>query len=151
MGTPSNPGWPTGYVPSQSEWAQAFSAKVDYPAPVAQGGTGALNPQGANYNILQRGLISTSGAISVVCARYGLQTSTGPLTLSLPPVASLGQGDWIDLYDVDFNANVNSVTITAAGSDMIALYGSSAASQVLSVAGVKVTLVINGSSWRMLV
>ena len=40
MSTPTNPGWPTGYIPTAEEWEAAFSGKVDFPAPPSQGGTG---------------------------------------------------------------------------------------------------------------
>lgn len=150
MGTPANPGWPTGYVPSASEWAQAFSSKVDFPAPVSQGGTGALSSSGANYNILQRGLASADVAAQAL-TRYGLRTGSGPFSVFLPPIASLAAGDWIDVYDVDFNAAVNNINVIASGTDQIYLFGVAAGTQTLNVSGVRATLVVNTSAWSMIV
>lgn len=147
---PSNPGWSTGYVPSAEEWAAAFSSKVDYPASLDQGGTGGKTSAAANYNLVQRSLISTSTTLKPL-NWYGLSTSVGPLSLGLPPLSSFLPGDWIELYDVDFNANINNVTVTASTGDVIALYNATAASRIIDVAGARVLLVVNTSSWRMVV
>ena len=150
MGTPSNPGWPTGYVPTASEWEQAFSAKVDYPAAVSQGGSGAMTAYGANYNIAQRSILSASSAVQL-CTSYGIATSAAAISVFLPPLAGLQAGDWIDLYDVDFNAAANNVSVVAHGVDQISLYGTPAGTQTLNVSGVRCRLVANTTTWSMIV
>jgi len=150
MATPSNPGWPTGYVPSAAEWSATFSGKADYPVPIAQGGNSSTTAYGANYNIQQRALVAVSTSLQMLTS-YGVQTSVGAFSLFLPPLSGLTPGDWIEIYDVDFNAETNPVTVTANGTDQIALYDGSAGSQTLDVAGVRVLLVVNATSWRMIV
>ena len=150
MSNPSNPGWATGYVPSSAEWNATWSGKVDYPASVSQGGTGGTTSAGAYYNLAQRQLLAASADI-VPLTFYGIRTSVGAMTLTLPSLSLVQLGDWIELADIDFSAETNNVTITASGSDQIALYGGSATSQTLNIAGVRTTLVANTTSWRMLV
>lgn len=151
MGTPSNPGWPFGFVPTSAQWAAAFSSKVDYPAPIDQGGTGAQTAAGANYNTQQRQLVATPTVAAQPLTVYSARTGLSAITFSLPPLGGVSPGDWISIADVDFNANTNNITITANGSDVIALYGTTAGSQVLNVAGVQARLVANATYWRLLV
>ena len=151
MATPSNPGWVTGYVPTAAQWAAAFSGKVDYPGPLSQGGTGATSSAGAAYNIVQRGVINATAFNLAVLTSYGVQTSGGAFSVYLPALSTLLPGDWIDVADIDFNANVNNITVVGNGTDQIVAYTSAAGSQVLNVAGVKVRFVVNASNWRMLV
>lgn len=151
MGTPSNPGWVTNFVPSAAQWAAAFSAKVDYPAPVNQGGTGGVTALSGEYNLAQRALLFTSPINLQPVTKYFVRTSLGTYSLFLPSLSSLLVGDWIDVADVDFAANISNITVTANGSDQIYLYGTAAGSQVISVAGTKATFVVNNGSWRMLV
>ena len=151
MATPSNPGWVTGFVPNSAQWAAAFSAKVDYPGPIAQGGTGAQTAQGAAYNITQRQVVASTPVTMQPLTFYAVRTSVGAFSLYLPPLAGLTLSDWIDVADIDFDANVNNITVHASGSDVIALYGTTAGTQVLNLAGVQARFVVNNSSWRMLV
>ena len=53
-----------------------------------EGGTGATNSVGANYNILQRTVLS-SGATLAAMTKYGLETSAGALTVTLPALAGV--------------------------------------------------------------
>ena len=90
MSTPSNPGWATGYEPSAAEWASEWSAKVDYPAPYGQGGTGVTstptpgqlligNGKGFTLNTLTQG-----SGINIVNAA-GVITISSPNSFSYPP------------------------------------------------------------------
>lgn len=151
MPAPSNPGWATGYVPSATEWAAEWSSKVDFPAPIDQGGTGGQTSSTANYNILQRTLIGTTPFNLDLMTVYGLQTSLSALSVFLPPLATTQLGDWIDLEDVDYNVNVNNVTITASGTEQIQLFGVGSNSQVLNVAGVRCRIWANNGFWSLLV
>lgn len=148
MGTPSNPGWTTGYVPSAAEWDSTWSGKVDFPASVDQGGTGGRTGAAASYNILQRGLLIASTQLQPV-TRYGVKTGLGAMSFVVPASYSLSPGDWIDLADVDFYAATNHVTLTATGVDVIWSYGTSASSQTLSVSGFRITLIANTNGWVM--
>lgn len=151
MATPSNPGWVTGFTPTAAQWAAAWSGKVDYPAPIAQGGTGAQTAAAAAYAVLQRQLVATTPVNLAALTVYSVRTSVAAISLYLPLLASLLPGDWIEVADVDFNANINNITIVGNTSDQIALYASSAGSQVLNVAGAKAVLFVNAGIWRMLV
>lgn len=151
MGVPSNPGWPTGFVPTSSQWASAFSSKMDYPGPVNQGGTGAIAAEGASYNLLLRGLIGETPFATVPLTLYGVQTSIAALTIDLPAISAITPGDWLVLLDIDYNAAVNNITVAAFGSDEIALFGASASTQTLNISGVCVLLMANLTSWTMVV
>ena len=151
MATPSNPGWVTGFTPTAQQWAAEWSSKVDYPATLDQGGTSATTAAGAAYSITQRALIASTPFNLAPLTSYGVRTSVGAFSLYLPLLASLIPGDWIDIADVDFNANVNNISVVGNTSDQIALYATNAGTQVLSIAGVKVRLVVNAGIWRMLI
>lgn len=145
---PSNPGWYSGYVPSAAEWAQEWSSKVDFPAPIWQGGTGAQSADLANYNLQQRKLLQGSSPIQLLPLNfYGMKTSTAALILNLPPLSGVSDGDWVDLIDTDFNAASNNVTINAEGSDTLQLWGVSGASATISVSGTHVVAVANSGYW----
>lgn len=149
MVAPTNPGWSTGYVPTADEWAAAFSGKVDFPAPINQGGTGAQSAFSANYNIAQRSLIAASGVTVEALAFYGINSSVGAITVDLPPLASLANGDWIQFIDIDNDASTHNITITANGSDEIDLNGSLSSSKVLNVNGVYAMIMVNDGVWTM--
>ena len=151
MGTPLSPGWVQGFVPTAAQWNAEFASKVDYPASVDQGGTGATTAPAASYNITQRALIANTPVNLAPLTSYGVRTSVGAFSLYLPLLASLLPGDWIDLADIDFNANINNITVFGNTSDQIVLFATSAGSQVLNVAGVQARLVVNAGIWRMLV
>lgn len=147
---PSSPGWSYGFIPSPQQWNDTFAGKVDYPAPISQGGTGAEDAPGANYLIQQRRLIAAS-IDALPLTLYFVRTSVGAITIQLPPLSSLLRGDWIDIADVDYAAETHNVTILGAGVDQIALYDTAAGSQTLDIAGARCTLVANTTNWRMLV
>ena len=149
---PTNPGWVYGYVPSPLQWAAAFSSKVDFPAPVSQGGTGAQTAPVAQYNLVQRQVLASGPLNLAAITDYWVRTSVGAFTYYLPTLASLQPGDWLNVADIDANANTNNVTITCQSSDLIAVYSNTPASSVtLNLAGVQVRFVANASNWRMLV
>ena len=152
MATPNNPNWNTGYVPSAEEWAAEWSSKVDYPAPVSQGGTGAKDAPTANYGLQQRGLIGATNFLAQPLTRYGIRTLQGTFTIYLPPLITMQYGDWVDFSDVDFNANVNNVTLSGSSGDTIVAFGGTpATTQTLNVQGVRVTLIANITTWSMIV
>jgi hypothetical protein len=151
MATPLNPGWVQGFVPTAAQWNAEWSSKVDYPASLDQGGTGGTTAAGAEYNLAQRALIASTPFNLAAVTFYGVRTSVGAFSLYLPLLATLLPGDWIDIADIDFNANINNITVFGNTSDQIALYNASAGSQVLNVAGVRARLVVNAGIWRMLV
>lgn len=155
MTQPSNPGWATGFIPTAQEWAQAFSSKVDFPAPVGQGGTGGLSAFSGNYNLQQRVLISATATELAALSIYGVRTALGAFEVLLPPVASLQPGDWLELLDVDSSANTNPITVTASGTDDIVFQGTTAGAQVLSSRGSLARLTVNGEvgslTWSMVV
>lgn len=147
---PSNPGWFTGYIPSAEEWAAEWSAKVDFPAPIWQGGTGSQTAYGANYNIQQRALIDDTLATPLqLLTEYGVKADSGPATLLLPPIAQTIAGDWVSLTDIDGSAGTNIVTIQANGAELIDLYGTSATTQQIAVDWGSAVLVSTGFGWRM--
>lgn len=146
---PTNPGWSTGYVPTADEWAAAFGGKVDFPAPIDQGGTGAQSAFSANYNIAQRELVSTTGVTAAGLTFYGVKSSAGAIALNLPPLASLANGDWVQVIDIDNEAGTNNITITANGADEIDFNGSTATSQVIATNGAFAMLMVNSGIWTM--
>jgi hypothetical protein len=150
MAVPSNPGWKFGYVPSPGEWANVFSGKVDYPAPIAQGGTGGQTAPAGNYNLQQRALLAVSDVAAIKpLTNYGLRTSTGHLEILLPSIATVADGDWILLTDVDYDAAANNVTISGSGANQIALHGVPASTQSITVDGGQALLIVKNGVWAM--
>jgi hypothetical protein len=96
-------------------------------------------------------LIESNGLVLQTGTFYGIKSSLGAWTISLPSLSEQAIPSYADLADIDYNINVNNLTIQANGSDLIALYGASASSQTLKVAGVQARLVANTTSWRLLV
>ena len=90
MSTPSNPGWETGYEPSAAEWASEWSAKVDYPAPPGQGGTGITSTPAAGQMLIGTGNgfsltnLTAGSGINIVNAA-GAVTISSPNSFSYPP------------------------------------------------------------------
>lgn len=90
MSTPSNPGWATGYEPSAAEWASEWSAKVDYPAPYGQGGTGVTSTPTAGQLLIGNGngftlnTLTQGSGINIVNAA-GVITISSPNSFSYPP------------------------------------------------------------------
>lgn len=149
MAAPSNPGWKFGYVPSPGEWNNTFAGKVDYPAPVAQGGTGGQDEYSGNYNLQQRAEIITPTQSAAALTFYSVRTDLTATTIALPPVSTLKAGDWIDLLDTGNNAKVNNIRVNAAGDDLIINGTSSDTSLLLFINGVRCILVSDGiSTWR---
>lgn len=147
MSTPSNPNWPTGYVPSAAEWSVEWSGKVDYPAPVAQGGTGSTDAATANANLAQRALIASTPYTAARLTAYGVRTSTGAITINLPALANVTAGDWMTFVDVDQDAGANNITFAAASGDAILFAGASASSFSVGVDGATVSIVANAGEW----
>lgn len=147
---PSNPGWYTGYVPSAQEWAQEWSNKVDFPAPVNQGGTGSQTIAGANNNLQQRILVP-GGAVYVlnVLTRYGLRTSVAPVELNLPALATVNPGDWIDLLDVDYDAAANNIQVFCSGSDNLVMWGVEGTTALFNISGSRFVIVANSTYWSV--
>lgn len=149
MAVPSNPGWKFGYVPSPGEWNNTFAGKVDFPAPINQGGTGGQNAYDGNYNLQQRAEIITPTAQLSALTVYSIRTDLTSTTLSLPLANTCRAGDWINLFDTGNNASANYITVDASGADSILSDSSSVSSLVLQTNGVSCVLVTDGvSSWR---
>ncbi len=144
---PSNPGWPYGYVPTADQWAAAFSAKADYPVPANQGGTGSQSLAGGNYALQQRGLIGATLTTLAPLSVNGIRTSVEAITLTLPLISGLLPGDWIDVADVDYNANVNNITVNASGPDKVIVQGVALISTVLNSAGSYARFAVTPAGW----
>lgn len=119
------PNWPPNYIPSSAEWQAALSA-------------GAV----------ARGIIQSTPCQLTTMTIFGIRTSIGPFNAILPPLATTMPGDWIMLFDVDYNAFANNVTFTATGPDNIAIYGSLQPTLVADVSDFMITFIANVGSWR---
>lgn len=70
--------------------------------------------------------------------------TTTPITLTLPAISALANGDTITIYSI----NTSPVTVQRAGTDTIHLFGNVSATQVILQQGDVLTLVqYNGSVW----
>jgi hypothetical protein len=147
-------GWSAGSKMSSSKISNLLPASLPLlgseSVPIVQGGATVRAPVSSIGNANGQ-LISTTPFSLIVLGVYGLRTLSGALILNLPSLSSMAYGDWIDLEDIDYNANVNNVTINAAGSDTIALYGAATASQTLNVAGVRARLIVNVAGWSLMI
>lgn len=107
------------------------------PASAISSSTGTLA-----YSIQSVSFTAVSGV------RYGLVTSTGAITVTLP-AASVGSG--IELSDVSHQADLHHVTLTANGSDNIVYQATTASSQTIATAGAVVRLICYAAAtWRAL-
>jgi hypothetical protein len=82
--------------------------------------------------------------------RYGLTTTSGAITVTLPTVASnLASGLSIEVRDVARDANANHITLTANNADQIVFGAVTATNQTISTAGAIVTLIPYAANrWR---
>jgi len=147
---PSNPGWFTGYVPSAIEWQTWWSNKVDFPAPVNQGGTGAQTVADANLMLQQRSVIPGGAVFTVnVLNVYALDTSVAPVELQLPPLSDTTPGDWIDCVDASYNAAVNNIQVFADGSDPLIMWGVGSNTQLINISGTRFRITATSTHWVM--
>lgn len=104
MALPSNPGWPTGFVPTAAQWAEAFSAKVDYPAPANQGGLGTMiRPANGQFPIGNNGSYSPGPLVPGL----GLTVAAGAGTLQIGFTSTTGTGAVVlDHSPILFNPNI---------------------------------------------
>lgn len=152
MAVPSSPGWKFGYVPSPGEWNNVFAGKVDFPAPLAQGGTGGQSAPEANYNLQQRLQVVDATAVLQPLLFVSVRTDLTATTLSLPLANSCKAGDWIDVTDVGANASINNIELQATGADDILFAASSVSTLLLQANNVQCILVTDGvSSWRAVI
>lgn len=149
MAVPSNPGWTFGYVPSPGEWNNTFAGKVDYPAPVAQGGTGGQTEFDGNYNLQQRAEVITTTQAAAALTLYSVRTDLTATSIRLPVATTCKAGDWIDIFDAGANASANTITILAADGDAVMVNGTSTTSLLLVNNGARCILVTDGvATWR---
>ena len=124
----SGPNWPPNYIPTVAEWnAQLALGRVS------------------------RGIIQSMPCQLQTQTIYGVKTSIGAFNCIVPPLASTNPGDWIMLMDIDYNAAVNPVTLTATGPDQIALYGTLQTPIIANVSDFWLMLMANTTSWRAIV
>lgn len=117
MSTPSNPGWATGYVPSAEEWIAVFSGKVDYPAPVGQGGTGLTATPVQGQLLIGTG---SGFALNRITAGAGIGITNGPGTIVIRSTTGTG-ADAFNSYGLQWAIWFNS---TPAANELLALYTS---------------------------
>ena len=125
----SGPNWPPNYVPTLAEWNAQF--------PIGR---------------VSRGIIQSMPCQLQTQTIYGVKTALSTYNCIVPPLSSTQPGDWIMLFDIDYNANVNPTTFTSTGPDLIALYGYAPASSIsANIADYMVMLMANTTSWRAIV
>lgn len=124
----SGPNWPPNYVPSLAEWNTQL-------------------PLGR----VSRGIIQSMPCQLQTQTIYGVRTSVGAFNCIVPPLSSTQPGDWIMLMDIDYNASVNNVTLTATGPDLIALHANQLTSISADVNDFWLMLMANTTNWRAVV
>ena len=147
---PSNPGWYSGYVPSAEEWAIEWSNKVDFPAPINQGGTGAQTVPLANGNLQQRLLVPGGAPYYLsVLTWYGLRTATAPVEVYLPLLSSVRDGDWIEMVDVDQNAATHNIQVFCQGPDQLQLWSVEGTTALFNISGTRAVAIACSTFWSI--
>lgn len=90
----------------------------------------------------------SSSITAQVGQSYGVKTSLGAYTVTLPSVASLSDGATIWVTDIDDNAQSNNITIAGSGSDKINFFNSQLTSLVLNHVSAGASFVLRGGAWR---
>lgn len=144
MAVPSSPGWKFGYVPSPGEWNNTFAGKVDFPAPLGQGGTGGQDALSGNYNLQQRAQIITATANAAPLTFYSVRSDLSAIVITIPLASACKAGDWIDIFDAGANAGTNNITLLASGSDVILYNATSGSSLILQNNGARCILATDG-------
>jgi hypothetical protein len=115
-------------------------------------GVGTQFIEAHNIPLISTVIVDTSGVALQTGVFYAVKTSEGAFTLDLPALSSLTDPAYLDVADIDFNGDVNNITVNAAGSDQIYLYGVLAGSQaVMDVAGEWARFVAEDGVWAMFV
>lgn len=122
------PLWPPNYIPTPDEWQAAFAA-------------GAVG----------RGVIQSMPCQLSTMMIYGVRTGVGAFNCILPPLSTTKPGDWIILFDMEYNADANPTTFTATGPDAIACYGGQSTTLTANVADYMVAFIADPSYWRAVV
>lgn len=120
------------------------------PVPIVQAGVTRQAPASALAGSIPSlsYTIQTVSFTAAVGGRYGLVTSAGPLTVTLPGYV-IGAG--IEVSDVSKDANVNHITLASHAGDQIVLVTTTATNQTISTAGAVVRLVCYAANrWRAL-
>jgi hypothetical protein len=92
--------------------------------------------------------IAISGATLPIGGAFTFASGVGALAATLPPLASVADGQWLDVMDGDNNAGVNNITISAAGADLILNYAASSGSYVIDVSNASMRFIARNGSWR---
>ena len=117
MSTPSNPGWASGYVPTAAQWAAVFSGKVDYPAPVGQGGTGLTSTPAAGQILIGTG---SGFALSAIVAGSGISVANGAGSVTISSTAGTS-ADAFNSYGLQWAIWFNAAPLS---NEIMALYTS---------------------------
>ena len=117
MGTPSNPGWATGYAPTAAEWEAAFSGKADYPVPVGQGGTGLKATPSAGTILIGTG---SGFTLATLTAGQGITIDSESGAITITSLAG-NPADGFNSYGLQFAVWFNA---TPLGDELLALYTS---------------------------
>lgn len=117
MGTPSNPGWATGYAPTAAEWEAAFSSKADYPVPFGQGGTGLTTTPASGTILIGTG---SGFALATLTAGQGISIDSESGAITITNLAGT-PADAFNSYGLQWAIWFNG---TPAASELLALYTS---------------------------
>ena len=65
-------------------------------------------------------IITSNNYPLIATNSYGVKTSLGAFTVNLPQLSSIAVGAGILVFDADYNAAANNITVAAFGGDLIA-------------------------------
>lgn len=94
-------------------------------------------------------LIEASGLALEAGVFYGAKTALGAFTVILPLLATVSPPAYVEIADMDYNLNVNNVTVEAAGADLIYDHAMSDAFAILNIANTITRFVANTNGWRV--
>lgn len=90
-------------------------------------------------------LITANGTALTAGTVYGVKTSLGAFSATLPQLSTVTPGAIVMIEDVDYNAGVNALTVNAFAGDQISDHGVLAASTLLNISNTVLTLMADST------
>lgn len=97
------------------------------------------------------GIVVPPGSITLATNTfYGVRTSGGAYTLTLPALAAQAKPAYLEVADIDYNAAANNVTINAGVGDLVSYHGVTSGTYKITTSNLIVRFIANLTYWTVI-